>query len=83
MVIVREQPWQGRDTKFTFSISDTGIGMDDAGIDNLFQPFVQHHKNNPKYGGTGLGLAIVKKLLEAMKGMILMTSINSCLLFNR
>jgi signal transduction histidine kinase len=42
--------------------------MDSAGVENLFQPFVQHHKNVSKYGGTGLGLVIVKKLLEAMQG---------------
>jgi two-component system, sensor histidine kinase len=49
----------------TFSIKDTGIGIDQHNIDTIFEPFAQESITSTRqYGGTGLGLAIVKRLLE-------------------
>jgi signal transduction histidine kinase/CheY-like chemotaxis protein len=55
----------------TFSVKDTGIGISEEALSQLFKPFSQ--VNNTalrKYGGTGLGLSICKKLVEMMNGRI-------------
>jgi signal transduction histidine kinase len=49
-----------------FNIDDTGIGIPDNRIDEIFEPFHQlDSSDNRRYGGTGLGLALVKLIIEA------------------
>ncbi|GAB1261349.1 ATP-binding protein [Aurantivibrio plasticivorans] len=57
------------------SVKDTGIGINAAQIDQLFDAFTQADGSSSReFGGTGLGLAIAKKLIEMMGGQIQVTS---------
>lgn len=52
-------------------VRDTGMGIEQSMINNLFDPFAQADSSiTRKYGGTGLGLSIVKQLCEKMAGDI-------------
>ena len=58
-----------------FTITDTGIGMDKAFIEKLFDPFSQEDATaTNKYGGSGLGMAITKRMVDMMGGEILVES---------
>ncbi|MGQ9817402.1 MAG: sensor histidine kinase [bacterium] len=51
------------------SISDTGKGIPEENLKNIFSPFYTNKK-----GGTGLGLAFVKKVIELHNGTITVNS---------
>lgn len=54
-----------------FEIKDTGIGINENVLENLFKPFEQGDQSITKmYGGTGLGLAICKNIINMMGGEI-------------
>ena len=54
-----------------FAVSDTGIGIPEEKLDQVFETFTQVDASTTrKYGGTGLGLAIAKHFVEMMRGRI-------------
>ncbi len=58
-----------------FSVSDTGIGIDSAQQEHIFNPFSQATSSiSKKFGGTGLGLAISSKLVALMGGTLQVVS---------
>ena len=62
-------------SKIRFEVIDTGIGIPNDKIKNIFDIFYQiDSSRTKKYQGTGLGLSIVKKLTESMNGNVTVTS---------
>ncbi len=60
----------GRST-LKIAVSDTGVGMDGATIQKVFEPFTQADESTTRrFGGTGLGLAICRELAELMGGTV-------------
>ena len=56
-------------------VADTGIGMSESEIKNLFVPFNQANEGDDReFGGTGLGMSLVKQLIDRMGGFIEVTS---------
>lgn len=57
------------------AVIDSGIGMDKALVDNLFQSFTQGDGSSTrKYGGLGLGLTLCKKQIEQLRGTLSVAS---------
>ncbi len=57
--------------KLSIVVIDTGIGMDNSAMKQIFEQFRQGDDSiTRRYGGTGLGLAIVARLVELMEGQI-------------
>ena len=56
---------------YQWTIKDTGVGMSQAFIHHIFDPFAQECSDaRSVYHGTGLGMAIVKNLVDKMNGAI-------------
>lgn len=54
-----------------FAVADTGIGIDPAALDRLFEPFQQADASTTRrYGGTGLGLSIAHRMAQLLGGCI-------------
>lgn len=54
-----------------FEVIDTGIGIAEADLDKIFQPFAQVEEGGSRKGhGTGLGLSISNSLLEMMESRL-------------
>lgn len=61
--------------RLIISVRDTGIGIKEENIDKLFTKFERFDaEKNITIEGTGLGLAITKKLVELMRGQIVVQS---------
>jgi CheY-like chemotaxis protein len=72
-IVVRATPRETSADSVTvlFSVADTGIGIAETAIGQLFEPFTQADGSTTRtYGGTGLGLSISKQLVAMMGGTL-------------
>lgn len=58
------------DEHVRFAVTDTGVGLSESDMAELFIPFRQSVTGNPPEPGTGLGLSISQHLVELMDGRI-------------
>jgi two-component system sensor histidine kinase RpfC len=59
------------DVLLRFEVRDTGVGVDKAAQERIFETFVQAGPDiAPRFGGSGLGLAIARRRLSARGGRI-------------
>jgi len=67
---------EGKSPEIEIAISDSGIGIAEARLGQLFVPFTQADASTTRrYGGTGLGLAIARHLAEKMGGSLVADSV--------
>jgi CheY-like chemotaxis protein len=68
---VQRQSSDQSDGTFYFTVSDTGVGIDEEKQTAIFAPFLQADTSTTRiYGGTGLGLTISARLVDMMDGKI-------------
>jgi len=77
-VLVRSASGNKNDSAFDlveFTVQDSGIGLDQGKIEELFRPFTQADNSATRnFGGTGLGLSISRHLVQLMGGEITVES---------
>jgi signal transduction histidine kinase/DNA-binding response OmpR family regulator len=66
---------KGKHNEFCFSVTDTGIGIDQEKLKTIFEFFSQEDNTiTRRFGGTGLVLAISKSISELLGGEIMVES---------
>jgi PAS domain S-box-containing protein len=70
LTIAIDPPLSKQSGHLSFSIADSGVGIDKSDLQKIFAPFY-----TTKANGTGLGLAIVKKFVEYHSGYIDVSSV--------
>jgi signal transduction histidine kinase len=69
ILAVASRPLHGDHLLLHFALSDTGIGIAEEKLDQIFRPFEQEDGSaTRKYGGAGLGLAISQQLCKSLGG---------------
>ena len=67
--------WRDQQSAIRIQVVDTGIGIADDKLEQLFDPFVQADvSTSRKYGGTGLGLTITRHMAQLLDGTLTVES---------
>jgi len=68
-LVIKEVKSSETYSQFYFEIYDTGIGMEQRELENIFTSFKQANTNvRTEFGGTGLGLSIASRLVSLLGG---------------
>ena len=59
-----------KDESVAVSVRDSGVGIFESELENIFEKFIQSNKTKTGAGGTGLGLAICREIMNAHNGYI-------------
>ena len=71
VAVQKEKEGPDKGAVIGFAVKDTGVGISQSNLKDIFQAFQQADTSiTRKYGGTGLGLSISKSIIEAMGGRI-------------
>ncbi|MBQ3429557.1 MAG: response regulator [Mogibacterium sp.] len=74
--VIEEGPRSDEEAELRFVVSDTGIGMSEEFLPQLFDAFSQEDSSSTNiYGSSGLGMAITKRMVELMGGSIEVESV--------
>jgi signal transduction histidine kinase/ActR/RegA family two-component response regulator len=74
--VVQGQQHTNADSHLQIAVHDTGIGIPEAKLAAIFEPFRQADGSTARrYGGTGLGLAISSRLVSLMDGQLTAESV--------
>lgn len=69
--IMEDEPLVINNQQLAITVTDTGIGIPEDKLANIFESFEQAEGSTSReYGGTGLGLAVTKQLVELHQGTI-------------
>ena len=65
----------GEADRVCFEVTDTGMGIAEADLGRIFEPFTQVDQSmSRRHGGAGLGLTVARKLVKAMGGQLTVES---------
>ena len=71
LLSIKLQQQSDTESVLEFSVNDTGIGMSETTMQEIFNPFSQADASTTRrFGGTGLGLSISQRLVAMMNGAI-------------
>ena len=74
-VVLRCSPSKGGFTRFSFHVSDTGIGINSELKESVYDSFSQMRQDHKRqFSGVGLGLTIAKYLVKLFNGTIAIES---------
>jgi len=69
------EAWEPSTERIAIAVEDTGIGIAQADLKDIFTEFRQANQTLVRqHGGTGLGLSIANRLVQMMHGSITVTS---------
>ncbi|MCG8672625.1 MAG: ATP-binding protein [Pseudomonadales bacterium] len=63
-----------RGDAITICVRDTGVGISEEHLSEIFRPFSRLDPKNGNVEGSGIGLAITKKMIDAMGGTLTVSS---------